>query len=68
MADLFRAVDLYSDWDSGVDLHNADGIVFIDGRILGKMGHSERKGGQLYKNIPDVNNQDIFVGGVGYFK
>jgi phosphoribosylformylglycinamidine synthase len=35
--------------------------------MLGKMGHSERKGVQLYKNIPDVNNQDIFANGVKYF-
>ena len=44
-----------------------EAISSIDGRILGKMGHSERKGVQLYKNIPDVNNQDIFANGVKYF-
>ncbi|MDD3266216.1 MAG: phosphoribosylformylglycinamidine synthase [Burkholderiales bacterium] len=45
-----------------------EAITSADGRILGKMGHSERKGKHLYKNIPDLNSQDIFVNGVNYFK
>lgn len=45
-----------------------EGIVSPDGRIFGKMGHSERKGEYLYKNIPGNKNQDIFKSGVNYFK
>lgn len=45
-----------------------ESISSADGRILGKMGHSERKGKHLYKNIPNVNNRDVFVNGVNYFK
>ena len=45
-----------------------EGIVSPDGRILGKMGHSERKGEDLYKNIPGNKVQDIFSNGVSYFK
>ncbi len=47
-----------------------EGITSPDGRILGKMGHSERSGAGLYKNIPvdpDELYQPIFEAGVGYF-
>ena len=45
-----------------------EGILSPDGRILGKMGHSERSGEDLYQNIPDQNRQDIlFRGAVEYF-
>lgn len=37
------------------------------GRILGKMGHSERITYGTYKNIPNVEPQPIFLGGVEYF-
>ena len=44
-----------------------EGITSPDGRVFGKMGHSERAGAGLYKNIPNVGYQPIFEGGVGYF-
>ena len=44
-----------------------EAITSLDGRILGKMGHSERAGKDLYKNIANVQNQDIFNNGVNYF-
>ncbi|MFI3173878.1 MAG: phosphoribosylformylglycinamidine synthase [Bacillota bacterium] len=44
-----------------------EGITSKDGRILGKMGHSERVGSGLYKNITGNTNQNIFVSGVKYF-
>ena len=44
-----------------------EGITSPDGRIFGKMGHSERSGAGLYRNIPDVNYQPIFEGGIEYF-
>ncbi len=44
-----------------------EGITSPDGRIFGKMGHSERSGYGLYCNIPDATYQPIFEGGVKYF-
>ena len=41
-----------------------EGIISKCGRILGKMGHSERKGDNLYKNIPHCKEQDIFANAV----
>ena len=45
-----------------------EGITSPDGRILGKMGHSERKGENLYQNVPFAKDQKIFESGVNYFK
>ncbi len=45
-----------------------EGITSPDGRVLGKMGHSERIGGGLYKNVPGKKDQKIFEAGVSYFK
>ena len=45
-----------------------EGITSPDGRVLGKMGHSERSGNQLYKNVTGDKYQPIFEGGVNYFK
>ncbi len=45
-----------------------EGITSLDGRILGKMGHTERSGNDLYKNVPGNAFQPLFEGGVKYFK
>ncbi len=45
-----------------------EGITSPDGRVLGKMGHSERKGENLYQNVPFAKDQKIFESGVNYFK
>ncbi len=45
-----------------------EGITSPDGRVLGKMGHSERAGVDLYKNVDGNRFQPIFEGGVAYFK
>ncbi len=45
-----------------------EGITSPDGRVLGKMAHSERKGENLYKNVPFEKDQKIFEAGVEYFK
>ncbi len=45
-----------------------EGITSPDGRILGKMAHSERKGKNLYKNVPFDKDQKIFESGVLYFE
>lgn len=45
-----------------------EGITSPDGRVLGKMAHSERKGADLYKNVPFEKDMKIFESGVNYFK
>ncbi len=45
-----------------------EGITSPDGRVLGKMGHSERKGQNLYFNTPFEKDQKLFESGVAYFK
>ena len=45
-----------------------EGITSPDGRILGKMGHSERRGDRLYENVSGDKFQPIFEGGVDYFR
>jgi len=44
-----------------------EGITSHDGRILGKMAHSERKGKHVIINIPGCKDQKIFEAGVSYF-
>ena len=44
-----------------------EAITSPDGRVLGKMGHTERSGYSLYKNVPGNLYQPLFEGGVGYF-
>ena len=45
-----------------------EGITSPDGRILGKMGHSERIGQYVSKNVPGAKDQRLFEAGVAYFK
>ena len=45
-----------------------EGITSPDGRVFGKMGHTERIGNNVYKNIIGNKEQKIFENGVKYFK
>ncbi|MGM9665023.1 MAG: phosphoribosylformylglycinamidine synthase, partial [Eubacteriales bacterium] len=45
-----------------------EGITSPDGRILGKMGHSERIGSGLYKNVYGEYDMKLFSSAVEYFK
>lgn len=45
-----------------------EAITSPDGRVLGKMGHSERIGQYVYKNVDGNKDQKIFESGVRYFK
>ncbi|HFL2427574.1 TPA: phosphoribosylformylglycinamidine synthase [Clostridioides difficile] len=45
-----------------------EGITSVDGRVFGKMGHSERIGEEVYKNIIGEKDQKIFESGVKYFR
>lgn len=44
-----------------------ESITSPDGRVLGKMGHTERWDDGLYKNFPDLSYQPLIEGGVNYF-
>ena len=44
-----------------------EGITSPDGRVFGKMGHVERSGCGLYRNVPGDKYMPIFEGGVSYF-
>ena len=45
-----------------------EGLTSPDGRVLGKMGHSERIGTFLYKNVPGEYDVHLFESAVRYFK
>ena len=45
-----------------------EGITSPDGRVLGKMGHSERIGKDLYRNVPGEYDVRMFEAAVKYFK
>ncbi len=45
-----------------------EGIISPDGRVLGKMGHSERIGSGLYQNVPGCFDMQMFASAVKYFK
>ncbi len=45
-----------------------EGITSFDGRVLGKMGHSERIGDGLYKNVYGKYDMQMFKAAVDYFK
>ncbi|MGI6260836.1 MAG: phosphoribosylformylglycinamidine synthase [Acutalibacteraceae bacterium] len=55
-------------WNPNGSEFAIEGITSPDGRILGKMGHSERRGENLYRNVPGNKDQKIFASGVSYFK
>lgn len=49
-------------------ISSVEGICSLDGRILGKMAHSERIGYGTLKNVPGNKDQKIFDAGIKYFK
>ncbi len=49
-------------------MYAIEGITSPDGRVFGKMGHSERIGSGLYKNVPGEYNIRMFEAAVKYFK
>lgn len=56
------------DFNPNGSLHSIEGITSPDGRILGKMGHSERIGKDLYKNNYGETDQKLFEAGIRYFR
>ena len=56
------------DFNPNGSTYAVEGITSADGRIFGKMGHSERVGEHVIKNIIGEKDQKIFESGVNYFK
>ncbi len=66
--DLSGAPTLDIRFNPNTSIEAIEGITSPDGRILGKMGHSERIGTDICKNVPGAKDQKIFESGVAYFK
>ena len=55
-------------WNPNGSLCAIEGITSPDGRVFGKMGHSERVGRHLYRNVPGNYNIRMFESAVQYFR
>ena len=55
-------------WNPNGSTNAIEGITSPDGRVLGKMGHSERIGEDVAKNVPGDKDQQLFEAGVAYYK
>ena len=55
------------DFNPNGSYYAVEGITSADGRVLGKMGHSERIGENVVKNIVGAKDQHLFESGVKYF-
>ena len=67
-ADLSGNATMTSPFNPNGSMWAIEGITSPDGRVLGKMGHSERIGDNLYKNVEGNFDMKIFESGVEYFK
>ena len=56
------------DFNPNGSMYAVEGITSPDGRVFGRMGHAERYGNMLYKNVPTSDNSDMFRGAVDYFR
>ena len=56
------------EWNPNGSIAAIEGITSPDGRVLGKMGHSERIGDNIAFNVPGAKDQKLFEAGVNYFK
>ncbi len=66
--DLTGKPTMQSPYNPNGSMWAIEGITSPDGRVFGKMGHSERKGVNLYKNFDGNFDMKIFESGVKYFK
>ena len=56
------------DVNPNASVESIEGIFSPDGRVFGKMGHSERCGQFVGKNIPGNKYQPLFESGAEYYK
>ena len=66
--DLSGKPTMVSPYNPNGSMWAIEGITSPDGRIFGKMGHAERIGENLYKNVHGNYDMKIFESGVKYFK
>lgn len=66
--DLDGEVSMDMPYNPNGSMLGIEGITSPDGRVFGKMGHSERIGDNLYKNVLGEFDQKLFKAGVNYFK
>ncbi|MFV0394346.1 MAG: phosphoribosylformylglycinamidine synthase [Coprobacillaceae bacterium] len=59
---------MLSPYNPNGSMYAIEGILSRDGRIIGKMAHSERQGTNRLKNIYGAMDQKLFEAGVNYFK
>ena len=57
----------YVDFNPNGSMYNVEGITSPDGRVLGKMGHSERIGENVTINVQGNRDQKLFEAGIKYF-
>ncbi len=67
-ADLTGAPSMALPYNPNGSYAAIEAITSPDGRVLGKMGHTERSGANLYKNVDGNKFQPLFEGGVDYFR
>ena len=60
--------DQSEDWNINGSYYNIEGITSPDGRVFGKMAHSERRDDGVAINIYGQQDLKIFESGVAYFK
>ena len=65
--DLEGKASMDVDFNPNGSLFAVEGITSPDGRVFGKMGHSERIGSNLYRNVPGVYDMHMFEAAVRYF-
>ena len=72
IATQYAGLDGYATMDTAFNPNGSvcaiEGITSPDGRVFGKMGHSERIGPALYRNVPGTYNMHLFASAVRYFK
>ena len=66
--DEFNNPTMQSPYNPNGSMMAIEGIISIDGRVIGKMGHSERQGDNRFINIYGEMDQKLFESGVNYFK
>jgi phosphoribosylformylglycinamidine synthase len=59
---------LYIPYNPNGSVSAVEGITSPDGRVLGKMGHSERIGKDIARNVPGKKDQQLFEAGVAYYQ
>ena len=66
--DLDGKPSMEADYNPNGSICAVEGITSPDGRVLGKMGHSERVGPSLYRNVPGLYDMGLFASAVRYFR